>query len=113
MGMELINELNGKTVMLDEALKQLGIRGRTYAQAEHDYRIGLAEKILIERTNGLPVTIISDVCRGDKKIAKLKFERDVAETVYKAAMEAINAYKLQIKLLESQIDREWNTICKV
>ena len=110
---DLINELKGKTALLDSALNQLGIRGRAYAQAEQDYRIALAEKILMERTNGIPVTIISDVCRGDRKIAKLKFERDVAETVYKAALEAINTYKLQIKLLESQIDREWNTICKV
>ena len=107
MGVDLLNELNGKTALLDKALNQLGVRGRAYAQSEQDYRIALAEKMLTERANGLPATILSDICRGDIKIAKLKFERDVAETVYKAALEAINAYKLQIKLLESQIDREY------
>ena len=54
------------------------------------------------------MTIISDICRGTPEIAKLKFERDVAEVNYKAAMEAINVYKLQIKIYENQIDREWN-----
>ena len=106
-GQDLVIELQGKVAMLDKALQQLGNRGRAYAQAEMDYRIGLAQKIIVERDKGVPVTIISDICRGDRSIAKLKFERDVAETVYKSALEAINTYKLQIKILENQIDREW------
>ena len=48
------------------------------------------------------------MCRGNPEIAKLRFERDVAEVVYKSAMEAINGYKLQIKILNDQLDREWN-----
>jgi hypothetical protein len=107
-GQDLINELSIKTKSLDTALNEFGKRGRVWAQAEMDYRIALAEKILIERDKGTPVTIISDICRGDRKTAKLKFERDIAETVYKSAMEAINTYKLQIKVLENQIDREYN-----
>ncbi|MFY9421450.1 MAG: hypothetical protein WAP91_00355 [Bacilli bacterium] len=106
-GQDLYLELSIKVELLDKALRALGERGREYAKAEHDYRVALAQKILIERDRGTPVTIISDVCRGDKVIAKLKFERDVAEVVYKAAMEAINTYKLQIKILENQIEREW------
>ena len=106
-GQDLIIEMQNKVAMLDKALQQLGNRGRTFAQAEMDYRIALAQKIITGRDKGVPVTIISDICRGDKAIAKFKFERDVAETVYKSALEAINTYKLQIKILENQIDREW------
>jgi hypothetical protein len=106
-GQDLIIEMQNKVAMLDKALQQLGNRGRTFAQSEMDYRIALAQKIVTERDKGVPVTIISDICRGDRNIAKLKFERDVAETVYKSALEAINAYKLQIRILENQIDREW------
>ena len=105
--MELMNELSNKVALLDAALQQLGNRGRLYADAEQRYRIALAQKILIERDKGTPVTIISDICRGDKEIAKLKFDRDCAEITYKAAMEACNVYKLQIKILENQIEREW------
>ena len=106
-GQDLINELNEKIALLNSAVKAFGNRGRSYAKAEHDYKVALAQKILIERDKGIPVTIISDICRGDKDIARLRFERDVAEVTYKAAMEAINSYKLQIKILENQIQREW------
>ena len=106
-GQDLVNELSGKVSLLDSALKQLGVRGREYAQAEQDYRIALAQKILTERDKGTPVTIISDICRGDREIAKKKCERDCKETGYKAALEAINVYKIQIKTLESTIEREW------
>lgn len=106
---DLINEVGQKSRMLDEAIKQLGIRGRTYAQAEHDYKVALAKRILLERDKGTPVTIISDVCRGDPTIAKLRLERDIAEVVYDSAKEAINGYKLQIRILDAQIEREWHS----
>lgn len=108
MAADLIQEMGAKVALLDKAITQLGVRGRTYAQAEQDYRIALSKKILAQRAEGTPVTILSDVCRGDPEIAKLKLERDIAETVYKSAMEAIQAYKLQIRILDAQIDREWS-----
>ena len=69
----------------------------------------LARRILEEREKGTPVTIISDICRGSTQIAGLRFERDCAEVVYKSAMEAINSMKLQIRLMDSQLGREWGT----
>lgn len=106
---DLINEIGQKTRLLDSAVKELRIRGQTYAQAQHDYRVALSKKVLLERDKGTPVTIMSDICRGDPQIAKLRFERDVAEVVYKAALEAINSYKLQIRILDAQVEREWNS----
>ena len=106
-GQDLMQELQEKVQLIDSALQQLGKRGRSYAQAEMDYRQALNQKILMERDKGTPVTIISDVCRGDRAVAKYKFERDVAEVVYKSAMEALNVYKLQLRILENQIEREY------
>lgn len=106
-GQDLMNEMQGRIKMLDTALQQLGNRGRAYAQAERDYRIALAKKILVERDKKTPVTIISDVCRGDHEIAGLKFNRDVAEITYDAAKEACNVYKIEIRTLDEQISREW------
>ena len=102
-----MQELQEKVQLIDSALQQLGKRGRSYAQAEMDYRQALNQKILMERDKGTPVTIISDVCREDRAVAKYKFERDVAEVVYKSAMEALNVYKLQLRILENQIEREY------
>ena len=106
--MELFEELSGKTKLLDAAIRELGKRGEVYASAERDYRMKLAEKVLIEREKGTPVTIISDICRGSKEIALLRFKRDCADIVYKSAFEAINSYKLQIRILDAQIEREWH-----
>ena len=105
---DLFQELQGRMGLLERALGELGKRGRENAQAEMDYRVALAEKMLQERDKGTPVTIVSDVCRGDKGIALLKFKRDCAEVSYKAALEAINIYKVEIKSLEEQIGREWH-----
>lgn len=107
MAADLIIELQTKSALLDKAIGQLGIRGRAFAQAEHDYRVALRKKVLVERDKGVPVTIISDICRGDPEIARLRFERDVALTVYESAKEAVNGYKLQMKIIDAQIDREW------
>ena len=104
---ELIQEIGAKSSLLDAAVKQLGVRGKAYAQAERDYKVALAKKIMQEREKGTPVTIISDICKGDNEIARLRFERDCAEVVYKSAMEAIQSIKLQIRILDAQIEREW------
>lgn len=105
---DLINEISAKTALLDKAVTQFGVRGRTFAQAEHDYRVALSKRILEHRAEGMPVTIISDVCRGEPEIARLRLERDIAETVYKSALEAIQSYKLQIRILDAQVEREWS-----
>ena len=107
MADDLIQEIGAKSALLDVAIKQLGIRGKAYAQAEHDYRVAMRKKILDERAKGTPVTIISDLCRGDPEVAKLRLERDIALTVYESAQEAINGFKLQIRILDSQVEREW------
>lgn len=107
-GQDLYLEVEEKLAMLDEALRQSKKRGQEYAQTEHDYRVALAQQELIEREKGMPATLVSDIARGKQKIAKLKMQRDIAESMYRAALEAINVYKLQAKIINDQIDREWS-----
>lgn len=58
---------------------------RECAQAERAYREALAKKILELRADGMALTACSDIARGDKHVADLKFKRDVAEGVREAA----------------------------
>lgn len=109
VGGDLVAQVGQKTALLDAAIQALSKRGRAYAEAEREYRLALSKMILEERANGTPVTVISDICRGKPEIARLRFERDCAEVVYKSAMEAINNYKLQIRVLDAQIEREWHS----
>lgn len=106
---DLMNEVGIRSARLDAALREFGKRGREYAEAEHDYRVALSQIMLRERDKGTPVTIISDVCKGSAEIAKLRLKRDISEIMYKSSMEAINVYKLQLRILENQVDREWHS----
>lgn len=108
MSYDLVNQIQEKFGLIDIAIKQLGKRGETLAEAERDYRAALAKKILVEREKGTPVSIITDICKGDHEISLLRFKRDVAEVSYKSVQEAINGYKLQIKIMDAQLGREWS-----
>ena len=104
---DLVTDIQYKLQMINKAIERLAKNGQRKAQAEMNYRMELAKKILAEREKGTPVTIMGDICRGDPKIAALKFERDTAEAVYQANIEAIMAWKLEAKIMEAQISREW------
>lgn len=105
--MQLYQELDNKTRLLDAAVKELRSRGTALAEAEREYRIAKAKAILEEREKGTPATVTLDIVKGRKDIANLCFKRDCAEVIYKSALEAINSTKLQLRLLESQVQREW------
>lgn len=94
--------------ILDKCILDLAGKGRAKAQAECDYRVELAEKILTERAKKIPVTIISDICRGDRKIAKLKFDRDVADVLYDTVLQKIYATKLQLQIAEKRFNIEYS-----
>lgn len=107
-GQELHEEMQDKQRLLDIALSQLGKRGRKKAEAEYNYRIALAKEQLTLRVDGYPATLVGDLARGNHDVAKLKMHRDIAEIDYVASLEAVNAYKLHIRMLGEQIDREWH-----
>ena len=103
-----ISEVWRRSEMLEVALKECKLRGRAAAEAEQTYRVALAKKMLELREGGYPATLVGDLARGDKEVAKLKFERDCSEVVYDNAKEAVNVYKRQIDVLREQIEREWS-----
>lgn len=105
--MDLLNELQQKTKELNISIKKLRETGTTYAEREKEYKIAVNKKALELREDGVPVTLIQTVIYGYPEIAKLRFERDVAEVIYNANQEAIQSTKLQIRILENQISREW------
>jgi len=109
MEYDLIQELNLKTQQLEYSVKQLRQSGTNYAKAERDYKVALREECLLLRDSGMAIGMIDKTCYGIPRIADLRFKRDIAEAVYKANMEAIQSIKLQIRLLDNQISREWAT----
>ena len=104
---DLYSELQAKTKQLEVSIKQLRTSGTEYAQAERDYKILLRKECLKLRDEGMAIGMIDKTCYGIPNVAEARFKRDIAETVYKANLEAINSIKLQLRLIEGQIQREW------
>lgn len=108
-GVDLMLDIQTKTEMLDKALGSFRKRGEALAIADKDYRVELSKALLLKREEGLPVSILAKVCEGLPEIAELRFKRDTAEAQYNSAKEMINALKLQIKVLEEAVEREWHS----
>lgn len=107
--MDLILDLQDKMKKLDTANKHYANAVEILPHAEHDYRTALAKAVVVERANGTPVSIIADICKGKDDVAELKLQRDIAEGQVEAAKEHINSLKLQIRVIEEAIEREWHS----
>lgn len=105
--MELYEELQAKTRQLDASIKQLRKNGTEYAQKERDYKVLLRTECLKLKEEGMAIGMIDKTCYGIPSVAEARFQRDIAKVVYEANQEAIQAIKLQMRLIESQIQREW------
>lgn len=106
--MDLVNELNEKCRLLDNSIRALRKTGSEYAKAYTDYRIALAEELLKLKAEGYAITLAGDLARGIPSVAQLKFEEISKEAIYKANLESINALKLEIKIIQNQIDKEFS-----
>lgn len=105
--MELYEELGKLIRQLEYSVKMLKVNGVAYAQAEKDYKILLRAECLKLRDEGVAIGMIDKVCYGIPSVAEARFKRDCADAVYKANQEAINSIKLQMRIVENQIQREY------
>lgn len=104
---DLYNELNQKNKELSISIQSLRKTGTEFAEAERDYKITLSQEVLKLRNEGMKATIIPLVVYGVQEVANKRYMRDVKEAVYQANQEAINSIKLQIRIIENQLQREW------
>ena len=105
---DLFNDLQLKINELNTSLKKLRETGTDFAEAERDYKITLRQEALkLRNDDKLAVTLIQQIVYGVPEVANKRFNRDVKEAIYKANQEAINVLKLQIRILENQLQREY------
>lgn len=105
--MDLYNEIQEKCRLLDNSIKMLRKTGSDYAKAYTDYRVALAKELVKLKDEGYAITLAGDIARGKTEIAHLKFEEISKEAIYKANMESINTLKLEIKIIQEQLNKEW------
>lgn len=106
-GQDLFDEMEKLREQLSLSIRKLRETGTAYAEAERAYKIRLRQEVLRMRDEGEAIGVISLTCYGIDEVADLRFQRDVAKTVYEANQEAINSLKLQIRIVQSNIEREW------
>lgn len=100
----LIAEIDRMRKDLNKTITELNKAGYEKAKAEYIYRVALAKELLTNRDKGLPVTLNNDISKGNEEIAKYKFNRDVAETVYDATYEKLRAIKIELGIVERQME---------
>jgi hypothetical protein len=61
---------------------------KDFALKEEAYRVALAKRITELHAEGIAWSATGDLARGDKHVARLKRERDIAEGVVEAAKQA-------------------------
>lgn len=105
--MDLYNQLSALVDQLNISIRSLRKTGTEYAEAERDYRMALSEEILRMEAEGRPVTNLYNIARGKKAVAEAKYKQIATETIYRANLEAIQSIKLQIKVTQAQIDKEY------
>lgn len=104
---DLYEELQTKRDQLDASIKQLRKNGTEYAKNERDYKVLLRTECLRLREEGMAIGLIELTVYGIPSVAEARFKRDIAKVVYDANQDAIQSIKLQMRLIESQIQREW------
>lgn len=105
--MDLYEKLEKLMAELTFSIRKLRGSGEALAAAERNYKLELTKKALELREGGMAVTLIDTIIFGHPTIADLRFKRDIAKVMYEANIEHINATKLQLRLIEAQISREW------
>ena len=105
--MEELQKLEELNNLLTSALSEYKKRGQDYAKAYKNYRILVAQELLRLRDSGVPVTICHDLARGKVEVANAKEQEIIAESLYNSCKEAILTYKLQIKILQAQINNDY------
>jgi hypothetical protein len=94
-----VERIEALITRLDEAQRILFKQAKDKAESERVYRMDLAQEILRLRAEGQPVAIVGDIARGS--CADEKFQRDFAESRFRATLEAVEIIKVQISALQS------------
>ena len=96
---QLTQEIYGVSKRLQKASTALYKLGDEKAEAERIYRMKLAQEMLTLKSSGMAATMVGDVARGN--VSDLLFQRDAAESKFKAALESLDALKSQLSALQS------------
>ena len=107
-GQDLILALRDQRKLLIDTVAAMKVTGRYLAQATKEYKIALRKEILrLHVSDGVAWTACYELALGDDNVAELRFKRDIRQSDYDVCLEKINSLKLEIRLLEKEIEQDW------
>lgn len=106
--LDLLNGLEEDRRLMKRASEELRKRGHELAKAENEYQVAKHTRCLQLKAEGYSATMISLIIKGDDEVSTKLLARDIAQVDYQSAIEALNVYKLDSRLLEAQLQREWS-----
>ena len=102
-------ELQNVLDALDEAIELEGIAGEELAKADAEYEI-LKNQLAVQlKDDGETITFINSFIRGYEEVAQKRMVRDIAESRYKTLQDKANSLKLQARIINDQMQREWTS----
>lgn len=108
-GMELLQQLEYELGQAENCANLMQRYGREKAEAERAYRMELSKTMLRLRAEGMPVSVLPDICRGIPEIADLRCARDCAESDDAANRAAHYMHKDRADIYREIIKLEWRS----
>lgn len=105
---DLYTELQQKRRELDACIRQLRHTGAEFAAADRAYNIAKRACCLRLKAEGMPIGLIEKVYKGEPEVADARYRMMCDEAIYKANCEAVMSTKLQLRLIDTQLGREWS-----
>lgn len=96
---QIASEIVRVSKRLEASADALFELGKVKASSERDYRLRLSQELLKLKSEGVSVTLIPDIARGN--LYEYLFARDVAEARFKAGVEASSSLKSTLSALQS------------
>lgn len=106
---DLYTEEQQLRTSLDGYIEEYRRCGIEHAKRDREYYVLKATKTLELKDQGMPATVIAQVIKGIEPVAEAREKMLVAEVMTRAALEAVLSTKLQVKLVDSQLQREYAT----
>ena len=94
----LMEALNNDLDELDRSVLEV-------ADAERDFKREYALKLL--ELEKVPATVRGDIAYADERVLEERHRRDAAKSVEKALYESINVRKLQLRVVQEDIQQHW------
>lgn len=90
-----------------EDLNEMRHYARLVRDSDAEYRRTLATRTAELRAEGMSVSIIDNIAKGDEEVASARTERDFNIAMYDIAREAHLFHRMLLKNTQADLEREW------